>query len=124
LVGRETLASTAFGDGIAIPHPRNPLVVRIHEPHVLLCFLEEPVDFHAIDGQPVQVLFVLLSPSVRVHLQMLAKLAYALHDRPFMQLLKRAAKEDEILERLTILSASYDHTLGGTHARPGASEKP
>ncbi len=80
LIAREALASTAIGDGIAIPHPRDPLVVRVKDPVALLCFLQQPVDFGALDGGPVRVLLVLLSPSVRQHLQFLAKLAYVLND--------------------------------------------
>jgi PTS system nitrogen regulatory IIA component len=64
LVAREALASTGVGGGIAIPHPRDPVVVRVDEPLVLLCFLQDAVDFHSMDGQRVRVLFTLLSPSV------------------------------------------------------------
>ena len=100
LVGREALASTALGDGIAIPHPRDPLVVHVAEPVVLLCFLEKPVDFHAMDGQPVSVLFTLLSPSVRRHLQMLGRLAFALHDSGLKELLRISATREEIIVRV------------------------
>jgi PTS system nitrogen regulatory IIA component len=103
LIAREAMASTGLGEGIAIPHPRDPLVVAVDEPRVLLCFLERSVDFHALDGQPVRVLFLLLSPSVRQHLQMLAQLAYALHDAPLKELLRTAAPPAEILSRLRAL---------------------
>ena len=105
LIRREALASTAIGDGIAIPHPRDPLVVRIDEPSVLLCFLEQPVDFRALDGRPVRVLFLLLSPSVRGHLQILAKLSFALHDPRLRDMLQTQASEDAILERIHGLEA-------------------
>ncbi|HBZ70588.1 MAG TPA: PTS fructose transporter subunit IIA [Deltaproteobacteria bacterium] len=105
LVAREALASTAVGHGIAIPHPRDPVVVRVDKPAVLLCFLSEPVDFHAMDGQAVRVLFTLLSPSVRIHLQLLAKLAFALHDETLMELLRTAAPKRSILERMAALEA-------------------
>ncbi len=100
LVAREALAPTSVGDGIAVPHPRDPVVVRVDQPAVLLCFLERPVDFGALDGRPVRVLFMLLSPTVRDHLQMLAKLAAALHDEGFKELLASAAPREEILDRL------------------------
>jgi PTS system nitrogen regulatory IIA component len=87
LIARETLASTAVGNGIAVPHPRDPLVVRVEDPIALLCFLQRQVDFGALDGQPVHVLLVLLSPSVRLHLQLLAKLAYVLNDNRMKRLL-------------------------------------
>ncbi len=105
LIGRETLAPTAVGGGIALPHPRDPLVVRVEEPHVLLCFLAEPVDFRAMDGRPVKVLLTLLSPSVRAHLQMLAKLAFALHDETLRALLGGTPSREAVLERIRFLEA-------------------
>ena len=53
LLAREALGSTGIGDGIAIPHVRNPIVLHLSRPTVTLCFLEQPVDFGALDGQPV-----------------------------------------------------------------------
>jgi PTS system nitrogen regulatory IIA component len=100
LVAREALASTSVGDGIAIPHPRDPVVVHVDQPLVFLCFLERAVDFRAVDGQPVRVLFLLLSPSVRDHLRMLARLATAVRDRSVQELLHGAAPRDRILGRI------------------------
>jgi nitrogen PTS system EIIA component len=106
LVAREALASTAVGHGIAIPHPRDPVVVRVDKPAVLLCFLSEPIDFQAMDGQAVRVLFTLLCPSVRIHLQLLAKLAFALHDKTLKELLRTAAPKAAILKRIATLEAA------------------
>lgn len=106
LVGREAIASTGIGEGIAIPHPRSPLVVRIDEPAVLLSLLSTPADFHAPDGKPVSVLFTLLSPSVRVHLQMLAKIAYVLHDETLKKLLRAEAGREAIIERVRLAEES------------------
>lgn len=103
LVAREALASTAVGHGIAIPHPRDPVVVRVEKPAVLLCFLSAPIDFQAMDGQPVRVLFTLLCPSVRIHLQLLAKLAFVLHDETLKELLHTAAPKEAILKRIATL---------------------
>jgi PTS system nitrogen regulatory IIA component len=92
--------STGIGGGIAIPHPRDPLVVQVREPVVLACFLERPVDFHAIDEAPVRVLFTLLSPSIRAHLHMLSRLTYALHDPALLNLLEKPTTAGAILDRL------------------------
>lgn len=97
LITRESLASTGIGEGIAIPHPRDPVVVHTDEPIMLLCFLSQPVDFHAIDGQPVEVLFALLSPTVPKHLQMLSRLAFVLHDPALRELLRAKAQAAAIL---------------------------
>ena len=80
---REAAASTGIGDGIAIPHVRNPIVLNVDQPIVSLCFLKQAVDFGALDGRPVQVLFSLICPTIRDHLQMLARLSYVLHDSRF-----------------------------------------
>src|SRR5512141_3249224 len=45
LLARESLGSTGIGDGIAIPHVRNPVVLHVAQPSVTLCFLENPIDF-------------------------------------------------------------------------------
>ncbi len=103
LIGRELLGSSGVGDGIAIPHPRDPLVVRVDAPVVLLGLLERPVDFGAPDGRPVRIVFTLLSPSVRSHLQMLARLASALHDDLFKELLAAAAPAEAIVARVRAL---------------------
>ena len=100
LLAREALASTSVGDGIAVPHPRDPVIVHVPRPAVFLCFLRNPVDFGAADGIPVRVVFLLLSPSVRDHLKLLSRLAAALHDEALKKLLHSAAPAGEILERI------------------------
>ena len=113
LVARERLAPTAVGEGIAIPHPRDPVVVPTEQPLVLLALLRRPVDFRALDGRPVQVLFLLLSPSVRQHLRMFARLAFALHDETLKRLLRDAASRESILDRIRVVESG--------EARAGAS---
>jgi len=96
-LAREASASTGVGDGIALPHVRNPIVLHVERPLVTLCFLKKPVDFGALDGKPVQVLFSLICPSTRSHLQMLAKLTFALHDSRFRDVILHCAGREEIL---------------------------
>ena len=97
LLAREALASTGIGDGIAIPHVRNPIVLHVPRPIVSLCFLEKPVEFGAIDGKPVYALFTLISPYVRAHLHLLSRLAYLLRDDGFKAAISRQALREEIL---------------------------
>lgn len=80
LMARERLGSTALGGGIAVPHPRDPIVLRVPAPELAVCYLETPIAFDAPDGRPVDTLFVLVTPSVRDHLRLLAALATALRD--------------------------------------------
>lgn len=99
LVAREQLGTTAIGDGIAIPHVRNPLILVVDRASITLCFLEHAIDFGAADGKPVDTLFTLITPTVRTHLHVLARLAMALRDAKFrMSISARAAKEDILRE--------------------------
>src|SRR5512139_2901425 len=123
LVAREALAPTAIGHGIAIPHPRDPLVVRVTEPHALLCFLARPVDFGALDGAPVRVLITLLSPSVRQHLQMLARMAYVLNDERVKGLLAGTPPRQAVLDLVQRVEAeAAAHAAAGATA-PGGSHQ-
>jgi PTS system nitrogen regulatory IIA component len=97
LLAREALGSTGIGDGIAIPHARNPIVLNVERPTITLCFLENPVDFAALDGLPVTILFTLINPTARAHLHLLSRLAFMLNDKGFKDVLKRQASRDEIL---------------------------
>jgi PTS system nitrogen regulatory IIA component len=96
LLARETLGSTGVGDGIAIPHVRNPVVLHVR-PTVTLCFLERPVDFGALDGLPVRTIFSLVSPTTRAHLHLLSRLSAALHDPTLKRLVIEQGGREEIL---------------------------
>jgi len=88
LVEREHLASTGIGKGVAIPHPRTQLSDAISKPLICTCFLEKPIEFDALDGQFVFVIFILLSPSVKIYLHLLSKLAFCLRNDGFIKFLK------------------------------------
>lgn len=97
LFARESLQSTGVGEGIAIPHVRNPMVLHVPRPMITLCFLEPAVDFGALDGKPVYALFSLITPSPRVHLHLLSRLAFALRNPGFKELIAQRGKQEEIL---------------------------
>lgn len=109
LLAREELASTGIGDGIAVPHSRDPIVLHVDKPLVWLCFLERPVDFGALDAQPVQALFTLISPTVRAHLHLLSRLSFALREKGFKALVMAQASRDELMQAVRRISAD---TLG------------
>jgi PTS system nitrogen regulatory IIA component len=100
LLARESLGSTGVGDGIAIPHVRNPVVLHVSKPTVTLCFLETPIDFHAIDDKPVNILFTLISPTVKTHLHLLSRLSFVLRNSEVKAALKRQASCDELMEMI------------------------
>jgi PTS system nitrogen regulatory IIA component len=97
LLAREALGSTALGDGIAIPHVRNPVILHLERPFVTVCFLERAVDFGALDGKPVNVLFTLISPTVRAHLHLLSRLSHALRNPAFKDAVVRQAAREELM---------------------------
>jgi len=64
---------------------------------VTLCFLENPIDFKALDGKPVHILFTMISPTVRIHLHLLSRLGFMLRDPAVLDALQRRASADELL---------------------------
>ncbi len=99
-LAREELASTGIGDHIAIPHARGSLVGYISQPILSLSFLENPIDYGALDGKPVYALFLLISPNVRTHLRVLARLSFCLHAPEFKRTILEQASRDTILSTL------------------------
>lgn len=116
LLAREALGSTAMGDGIAIPHVRNPIVLHVSRPIVTLCFLKTPIDFDALDGRPVHALFSMVSPSIRVHLHLLSRLGFMMKDAAFKRFVARQAPRDEILAAIR----KVESALAGTRAGKAA----
>lgn len=98
LLNREEMMSTAVGRGIAIPHPRNPIITDIEDASVSICFLKHPLDFGALDGLPVHTLFVLLTANPRRHLEVLTKISYLCQVADFLQLLQKRAAFADILD--------------------------
>jgi PTS system nitrogen regulatory IIA component len=108
LLARETMGSTAIGGGIAIPHVRNPIVMHITKPVVTLCFLETPIDFGALDGKPVHTLFAIISPTIRSHLSVLARLTFALRQSEFAAVISSQGSRDAILQAVANVDASLN----------------
>jgi PTS system nitrogen regulatory IIA component len=106
LLAREAAKSTV-GDGIAIPHVRNPIVLRGCRPKIALCFLETPLDLGAVDGKPVTTLFMMMSPTPKLHLHLLSCLSSALHDSGFKDALVKRAPADVILKEARRVEGAF-----------------
>lgn len=106
LLARENLGSTAIGEGIAVPHARMPVVLHVSQPSVSLCFMDEPVEFGALDGKPVYALFSIISPTIRAHLHLLSRLSYVLRDNGFKSLLQKQGNRNEILDKIRTIEAN------------------
>jgi len=102
LLNRESMMSTAIGNGIAIPHPRNPMITNIADASVSICFLQQPLDFGALDGKPVHTLFILLTYSPRRHLEVLSKLSFLCHNEEFQKLLQQRAPARSIINYIQV----------------------
>lgn len=118
LLARESLGSTGIGDGIAIPHVRNPIVLHIATPMITLCFLDHPIDFGALDGKPVSILFAIVSPTVRAHLRLLSRLAFALRDDALQSILRQQGSRDEILRGIRLAETRLGQPHTGSLQEP------
>ncbi len=99
LLSRERLGSTGLGRGVAIPHARmkdNDRTIAA------LLRLEHGVDFDAIDGQPVDLVFALLVPeqATEEHLQLLAQLAEMFSDKELVEHLRDSSDSQHLLNTL------------------------
>ncbi len=120
LEAREAMGSTGIGDGIAIPHVRNPILLHVTAPFVTLCLLRDPVNFDAVDGKPVHALFTVVSSNVPGHLRILGQLGFVLRDEQLRRLLVRRSPAAEILARVQAVEglASGFHTAASRDSEP------
>lgn len=95
LLARERLGSTGLGNGIAIPHCR---LKNIEVVVGALITLAEPIDFDAVDGKPVDIIFILLAPerALQEHLHALAALAELLNHADFRQRIRAATNAEQL----------------------------
>ena len=102
---REKLGSTGIGNGIAIPHGKLPKLDRLFG---LFARLDRPVDFEALDGQPVDLVFLLLAPegAGADHLKALARVARLLRDPSTAHKLRRSRDAEALYAVLAMPSAS------------------
>jgi PTS system nitrogen regulatory IIA component len=100
LMQRERLGSTGIGSGIAIPHGKLAKLERLFG---VFARLERPIDFEALDGQPVDLLFLLLAPEAAGadHLKALARVARLLRDPEIARKLRESRDAEALYAVLT-----------------------
>ena len=105
LLRRERLGSTGIGEGIAIPHGK---LAGLADLFGLAARLDKPIDFEALDGQPVDILFLLLAPegAGADHLKALARVARALREPGMLDRIRRTRDADALYAVLTQTSAT------------------
>ena len=99
LYEREKLGTTAFGQGIAIPHARIP---NIKSPKILFMKLSEGIEFDALDKQKVDLIFSLIVPDTKddSHIQILSKVASLMDSENFIKKIRDLSDKQEILHFL------------------------
>lgn len=100
LMERERLGTTGVGNGIAIPHGKLPNLPRLYG---LFARLDRPIDFQAIDDQPVDLIFLLLAPESAGadHLKALARVSRLLRDKAACEKLRGTADAEALFALLT-----------------------
>jgi mannitol/fructose-specific phosphotransferase system IIA component (Ntr-type) len=99
ILNREELGSTGIGQGVAVPHTRHPKVDRLIG---TVALSRKGVDFAALDGEPVDILFLLVSPPNQPgdHLRALENISRHLKDERFVSFLRQAKTRENVLELL------------------------
>jgi PTS system nitrogen regulatory IIA component len=97
LKSRESMMSTAIGNGISLPHPRVPLMVGKKKPLINIYFPEKPLNLNSIDGKPVHTLILLISQTIKQHLSLIAHLSFLLSKETFRFALENRLDYKEIL---------------------------
>lgn len=99
LTEREKIGSTGFGGGVAIPHAKIEGLPRVFG---FFARLTQPIDFHSVDGVPVDLVFLILSPpdAGAEHLKALAGVSRVLRDRNTVAKLRGARSRDAIFALL------------------------
>lgn len=100
LAAREKVGSTGFGGGVAIPHAKLPDITAVTG---VFMRLAQPIEFDAVDGLPVDLIFMLVSPADAgvEHLKALARVSRRLRDRTFLAKLRGAGSPDALYALFT-----------------------
>jgi PTS system nitrogen regulatory IIA component len=108
ILEREALMSTAIGKGIALPHPRTPLITDPDEQRLLIAFLDQEVDWRALDGEAVHTVILIVSASTKLHLHTLSEINFLCRQEKFYSLLTRRSSREEILNAVKAAEQTWN----------------
>ncbi len=108
LLDREKMMPTAFNHGIAVPHTRD-FLLKSHHDILIVVYLEQPIDWGAMDQKPVHTLFFLFACDDKHHLNLLAKLAHLSSDENALDLLLKRPSKDELLQYIKSWESGVRH---------------
>lgn len=95
---REKIMSTGVGKGLAIPHGK---AAGIEQTYAAFAILKQPVDYEAIDDQPVNMVFLLVGPqaSNSLHIKMLSRISRLMNNSDFRERLRQCSTAEQIIEQ-------------------------
>jgi PTS system nitrogen regulatory IIA component len=107
MLEREALMPTAIGKGIALPHPRNPVIGKNEDQFVAVAFPAEKVNWNALDGQYIHAVMLIVSVSAKIHLHTLSKVNFLCREESFYSLLKNHAPKNEIISAVKKIEQNW-----------------
>jgi nitrogen PTS system EIIA component len=109
LLSREEMASTGIGRGVALPHSRDRLDLGLNLPVIALCLLKKEIDFNALDGKPVNTLFVMFTSQTKLHVKMLSRISYLIKESDIINILNnRNVSQETIVEQVARLEEGLE----------------
>jgi mannitol/fructose-specific phosphotransferase system IIA component (Ntr-type) len=100
LLEREQLHSTGIGDGLALPHAREALAGVVDQPIIVFGRHARGIPFRAVDGVPARLFFLLVAPSVTLHLAILARISRLLRDAALRKDLLALGQPEQVIARI------------------------
>lgn len=95
---REEILSTAVGEGIAIPHPRDPIPTLLASAAVIFGYSKEGINFDAPDNKPVHMFFLVCSQNIELHLHLMGCMARLLKDAEFVEALPKCQNNADVIK--------------------------
>lgn len=96
-LAREQLLSTGVGNGVAIPHPRDPIATLKAPAIIVFGRSTQGIEFGAVDGKPVHLFFLLCCQNIEVHLHLMGRLAKLLRNREFLTKCRECETSTDVL---------------------------
>ena len=110
ILARERLLSTGVGNGVAVPHPRDPVPALNAPALVVFARSVGGVDFGASDGRPVHLFFMLCCQNIELHLHVMGRLAQLLRDETFVQACRECTTASDVMR--LVMARERQHFLG------------
>jgi len=103
---RENMLSTGVGNGIAVPHPRDPIPTLRASGCIVFGRSVQGIDFNAVDGKPVHLFFLLCSQTADLHLYLMGKIATLLRNADFVDVCMKCKTPDELIRAMMEIERS------------------